>query len=159
MSHAFVPLADEVLRSRRSSHVDARSSTIKNIKTRTEYRLRARSTDHVDPSATDSFLKKYYCRVWARQGPIGSLQHCASVCVSVCSLHKCMSFKQHFEWRLHVTSRPKLLVKSCPVVVAHSLPAGFDCAPISWFVASHSVPGCLNRYHCSLELATQMCQV
>ena len=25
-----------------------------------------------------------------------------------------------------MTSRPKLLVRSCPVVVAHSLPAGFD---------------------------------
>ena len=37
-----------------------------------------------------------------------------------------MSFKQQFEWRLHVTSRPKLLVRSGPVVVAHSLPAGFD---------------------------------
>ena len=59
-------------------------------------------------------------------GPVGSLQHyCASVC-HVCSLHKCMSFKQQFEWRLHVTSRPKLLVRSCPVVVAHSLPACFD---------------------------------
>ena len=34
---------------------------------------------------------------------------CVCVCVCVCSLHKCMSFKQEFEWRLHVTSRPKLL--------------------------------------------------
>ena len=38
-----------------------------------------------------------------------------------------MSFNQQFDWRLHVTSRPKLLVRSCAVVVAHSLPAGFDC--------------------------------
>ena len=79
----------------------------------------------------------YFCRIWARQGPVGSLQHyCASVglCVCVYSLHKCMSFKQQFEWRLHVTNRPNSKaspvlssrpVLSSPVVVAHSLPAGF----------------------------------
>ena len=66
-----------------------------------------------------------------------------------------------------MTSRPKLLVRSCPVVVAHSLPAGFDSvrarvhslhclrarAPISWVVVAHSVPGGLNLFDCSLELA------
>ena len=78
-----------------------------------------------------------------------------------------MSFKQQFEWRLHVTSRPKLLVRSGSVVVAHSLPAVFDpvragepihslhClrarAPIIDqlpVVVAHSssVPGRLNRF-------------
>ena len=110
-------------------------------------------------------------------GPVGSLQHyCASVrvcvCVSVCSLHKFMSFKQQFEWRLHVTSRPKLLARSCPVVVDHSLPTSWfrfsPCASpftpllsarasISWVVVAHSVPGRLNRFDCSLELACQVC--
>ena len=83
-------------------------------------------------------------------GPVGSLQHyCACVRVCVCSLHKCMNFKQQFEWRLQVTSRPKLLVRSGPVVVAHSLPCQLvsivsavgERAPISWVVVAHSVPG------------------
>ena len=122
----------------------------------------------------DSTAKKRK-EIFAESGPsapVGSLQHyCMSVCLSVCSLHKCMSFKQQFEWRLHVTSHPKLLVRSGPVVVAHSLPAGFDsvrvgvhslyclraCAPIIDqlpVVVAHSVPGRLNE---SLELACQVC--
>ena len=54
MSHAFVPLAlaDGLLRSRWSSH--ARSSSTKMLGPGL---LRARPTDDVDPSATDSFLK------------------------------------------------------------------------------------------------------
>ena len=65
-----------------------------------------------------------------------------------------------------MTSRPKLLVRSCAVVVAHPLPAGFDCpcasplfmrfVPISWVVVAHSVPGRLNRFDCSLELPSQV---
>ena len=84
-----------------------------------------------------------------------------------------MSFKQYFEWRLHVMSSPKLLVRSCSVVVAHSLPAGFDSvrawvhslhcllalALISLVVVAHSVPGGLNLFDCSLELASQVCRV
>ena len=75
-----------------------------------------------------------------------------------------MSFKQQFEWRLHVTSRPKLIVTSGPVVVAHSLPAGFKSVQESYslhclrarapiidqlpvvFAHSSSVPGRLNRF-------------
>ena len=47
-------------------------------------------------------------------GPSGASRHLATllrICMCVCSLHKCMSFKQQFEWGLHVTSRPKLLVE------------------------------------------------
>ena len=68
-------------------------------------------------------------------------------------------------------ARPKLLVRSYLVGVAHSLPAGFDSvrarvhslrclrarAPISWVVVAHSVPGRLNRFCCSLELVRQVC--
>ena len=73
---------------------------------------------------------KLNCPSLAPEAQSGSLQHyCASVrvcvCVCVCSLHKCMSFKQQFERMLHVTSRPRpesrRLVRSCLVVVAHSL--------------------------------------
>ena len=66
-----------------------------------------------------------------------------------------------------MTSRPKLLVRSCPVIVAHSLPAGFDSvragvlftpfftrsrsdhrSAASTVVVAHSssVPGRLNRF-------------
>ena len=48
-----------------------------------------------------------------------------------------MTFKQQFEWRLHVTSRWLMIVR-----------ARVNClrarAPISWVVVAHSVPGCLN---------------
>ena len=113
--------------------------------------------------------------VWwfiVKSGPSGPdclLATLLRVCPRARSLHKCMSFKQpQFEWRL---SRPKLLVRSCSVVVAQSLPAGFDSvrarvhslyclrarAPISCVVVAHSVPGRLHRFDCSLELACQVC--
>ena len=70
------------------------------------------------------FPNVIHCRVWAQVR--GQSAPCNIIArLSVRSI-KCMSFKEQFEWRLHVTSRPKLLVRSCPVMVAHSLPAGFD---------------------------------
>ena len=98
---------------------------------------------------------------------------CPSVCVCVCSLHKCMSFKQQFEWRLHVTSRPKLLVRPirlwsptpCQLVsivlvrgmvVCESIVYALALRSASWVAVAHSVPGRLNRFDCSLELASQV---
>ena len=95
-----------------------------------------------------------------------------------------MSFKQQFEWRLHVTSRPTLLVRSFPVLVAHSLPAGFmgfdrQCASpfidalalrsaglwsptlcrVVWIVSivrSSSCVKCVGRaFHASLKLSVR----
>ena len=102
-------------------------------------------------------IRSICCRVWAVRA-VGFLQHyctsvcvcvCVCVCLSVCSLHKCMSFKQQFEWRLHVTSRSKLLVRSGPVVVAHSCQlvsivstvqcSGRACS-ISWVVSPTLCP-------------------
>ena len=54
-----------------------------------------------------------------RQGPLlpslGPGQGQSAPCniiarLYVCSLHKCMSLKQQFEWRLHVTYHPKLIL-------------------------------------------------
>ena len=75
-------------------------------------------------------------RVWA-VAQSGSLQHyCASVrvcvCLSVCSLHKCMRFKQQLESTLHGTSEVGRLY-FCPV--RGRPPAGsfwkFDCSCMS----------------------------
>ena len=76
-------------------------------------------------------------------------------------------------------SRLKLLVRSCPVVVAHSLPATaswFRFSPCAspftplftrsrfdqlgtWVVVALSVSGGLNLFDCLLELASQVCRV
>ena len=61
--------------------------------------------------------------------PVGLLATLLSVCPCVCSLHKCMRFKQQLGSTLHWTSGVgRLYFSSGPVqsVVAHSLPARFE---------------------------------
>ena len=109
--------------------------------------------------------------IFAESGPVrGQSAPCniiARLSVCACSLHKCKSFKQQFEWRLHVTSCPKLLV-ACPVLSGRGRPL-----PASWFqfsvresfvyaLALRSAwlwsptmcPDRLNGFDCSLELVS-----